>query len=143
MRPMTFITGVIFASAAALAGVLGIILFLRFVMTMDSSLDQTVIRSDLPLRELVHDMGVFAGLALVGGMAFWGQLARRRWRWPAQYLLAVVLGSVLIFFLARQDERASDLALFALMALLAAIIGVMTGYTGWLRRLWAWFDEGG
>lgn len=141
VRPLTFINGVIFASATALAGVLGIILFFRLVLSLDASLDQTVVHSDLPLAELLADIAIFTLLALCAGLAFWGELKLKRWRWPAQYLLAVAVGAVLIHFLATAANRQRD---FLLLAVLAAALGcawLVSRRTRLGQRLQAWLED--
>lgn len=143
MRPIAFINGVIFASAAALGGVLGVILCIRYVMTLDSSLDQTVVQSDLPLEELIRDMLIFAALAVLAGLTFWGQLTNRRWRWTAEYLLAVTIVAVLIIFLAAADQRSRDLICLAVVAAAGIVIWAAGWYSGAFRRIWAWLEEGG
>jgi hypothetical protein len=140
---MTFINGVIFGSAAALGGVLGVILFLRYVLTRDSSLDQTVIRSALPFGELLRDMLAFSALALLAGIAFWGQIARRRWRWAAEYVLAVAIATAIIMFLAPIGDRNRDLLVLAGAALLGIILWLAGWYSGLLQRVRAWLEEDG
>ncbi|MGH8321619.1 MAG: hypothetical protein ACRESI_06665, partial [Gammaproteobacteria bacterium] len=105
MRPMSFINGVIFGSAVALGGVLGVILFFRYVLSLDDTLDQTVIRSNLPLGELLRDMLAFSVFAVLAGFAFWGQLTNRRWRWVVEYVLVLAIVVLLIVFLAPADSR--------------------------------------
>ncbi|MGB9428735.1 MAG: hypothetical protein WCC11_02485 [Gammaproteobacteria bacterium] len=143
MRPMTFINGVIFGSAAALGGVLGVILFLRYVLTRDSSLDQTVIRGDLPLGELLRDMLAFSALALLASAAFWGQVAKRRWRWAAEYVLAVAIAAAIIMFLASAGDRNRDLLVLTVAAVLGIVIWLAGWYSGFLQRIRAWLEEDG
>jgi len=139
MRPLTFINGVLLGSAGALAGVLGIILFFRWVLAGDTTLDQTVVQSQLPLDQLSLDMAIFSGLTLLALAAFLGELRRRRWRVPADYLLAVGLVGVVIYFLAEPVTRLRDLTVLGGAALAGALffglarsLGIVTRVSDWL-----------
>jgi len=139
MRPLTFINGVLLGSAGALASVLGIILFFRWVLAGDATLDQTVVQSQLPLSTLLLDMAIFSGLALLALAAFLGELRMRRWRVLADYLLAVGLVGVVILFLAEPVTRLRDLAFLGVAALAGALLfgvarslGIVTRVTEWL-----------
>jgi hypothetical protein len=139
MRPLTFINGVLLGSAGALASVLGIILFFRWVLAGDPSLDQTVVQSQLPLSALLLDMSIFSGLALLALAAFLGELRLRRWRVLADYLLAVGLVGVVIFFLAEPVTRLRDLIVLGVLTLAGAVffglarsLGIVTRVSHWL-----------
>lgn len=143
MRPMTFINGVILGSAAALAGVLGVILIFRLALISDHSLDQVVVRSDLPLGELLHDMLIFAALTLFSGLAFWGQLMQKRWRWLTECALAVAVAAVLIYFLASAENRVRDFWFLGVITVLGASVAALAWYSGLLSRLWSWLEDEG
>ena len=131
MRPLTFVNGVIFGSAASLGAVLGVVLFFRWVMRIDPTLDQTVVQSDLPLGDLVEDMLIFSALAAVAGLGFWGELRARSWRGAVDGLLAVGLAAAMIHFFADPAVRLVDYAWLALTALVVGSILIV------LRRLGA------
>jgi hypothetical protein len=99
MRPMTFINGVIFTCATALASGMLIILFLRWIMSMDAGLDQAVVHGSLPPGELLRDAAIFGVLAVVAGITFRAEIKRRRWYWWGESLLALCLTATLIFLL--------------------------------------------
>ena len=141
MRPMTFINGVILGSSGALGCVLGLIIFFRWVLTQDSTLDQTVVLSDLPLGELTRDMLLFLALAALAGAGFAGELLRKPWRGVADYLLMTAVVGVILFFFADAASRARDLVLLVLVALLGA--GVLTALArmGLLRRIFTWLED--
>lgn len=141
MRPLTFINGVIFGSAAALGAVLAIIIFFRWVLTQDNTLDQTVVSSDLPLGELLRDMLIFMGLTALSGAAFLGELLRRPWRGAVDYLMAVALVAVIVFFFADPATRPRDMALLALTAALGAVLLTALGRMGFLQRISAWLGD--
>lgn len=141
MRPMTFINGVIFGSAAALGLVLALLIFFRWVLTQDSTLDQTVVLSDLPLRELIQDMLIFLGMTGVSGAAFVGELFRKPWRGGADYLQAVLLVGIILFFFAGASTRARDLVLLAIVALAGAVLLTALSRVGVLKRVSAWLGD--
>jgi len=141
MRPLSFINGVIFGSTAALGGVSGVILFFRYVLSLDSSLDQTAIRSALPLGELGRDTLIFSVLAVLAGVAFWSQVVGRRWRWLAEFALALAIVAVAIWFLAAPANRELDLVVLALCALAALAVGAAGWYTRVFRRFSAWLEH--
>ena len=137
MRPLTFINGVVFGSAAALGLVLLLVIFFRWVMTLDSTLDQTVVSSDLPLDQLRVYVGVFLGFAALAGVNFWTELRQRPTRWLWQYLTTVALLAVIIFFLAEREARGRELVMLALVAVAAgaALLGAWRlGLLRWMRR---------
>jgi hypothetical protein len=138
MRPLTFINGVIFGSAAALGAVLTLVICFRWAMTLDTSLDQTVVSSDLPLDQLVLYVAVFLGFAALAGVSFWTGLKRRPTRWFWQYLSALTLVAVVVFFLADQENRARELVWVALFGLLAALVLLAAAYSGLLRQIQRW-----
>jgi hypothetical protein len=141
MRPMTFINGVIFGSAAALGLVLVIIIFFRWVLTQDASLDQSVVLSSLPLGELLRDALLFLALAALAGAGFLGELLRKPWRGAADYLLAVAVTGVIIFFFAEAETRFRDLACLALLALVGAALLTALARLGVLKRVTDWLGE--
>lgn len=141
MRPLTFINGVLLGSAGALAGVLGVILFFRWTLTSDPSLDQAVVHSELPLAELLRDLCIFTALALLALAAFLGELRMRRWRLAADYLLAVALAGVVMFFFAAPDGRVRDYSLLGAAAMVGVLLyGVARGL-GWVARFSAWLGD--
>ena len=141
MRPMTFINGVILGSAGALGSVLGIIIFFRWVLTQDNTLDQTVVLSDLPLGDLVRDMLLFLGLTALAGAGFVGELLQKPWRGAVDYLLAAAVAGVVIFFFAEPAARGRDLVFLALAALLGAALLTALGRMGLLKRVSTWLDD--
>lgn len=141
MRPMTFINGVIFGSAAALGVVLAILIFFRWMLTQDATLDQTVVLSDLPLRELLKDMLIFLGMAAVSGAAFAGELFRKPWRGALDYLQAVLLVGIILYFFAASDTRAHDLVFLGLVASAGAVLLTALGRLGVFKRIAAWLGD--
>ena len=135
MRPLTFINGVILGSAASLGGSLAVIIFFRWVMTLDATLDQSVVQGHLPLGALVTDMLLFLALTALAALAFWGELRARRWRTVADAALGVGLVAVFLWFFADPAARARD---FLLLALLAAAGGVLAS-VAWRLGLTARF----
>src|ERR1700749_1146307 len=118
MRPLTFINGVILGSTGALASVLVIIFFFRWTLTSDPTLDQTVVTSDLPRDELLRDLLIFTGLALLALAAFRGELPVKRGRLMADYVMAVAVVGVVLFFFAEPANRLRDFAVLAVAAVL-------------------------
>lgn len=141
MRPLTFINGVLLGSSGALASVLGIILFFRWTLTSDPTLNQTVVHSDLPLGELLRDLCIFTVLALLSLAAFLGELRIKRWRLVADYLMAVTLVAVVLFFLAAPETRLRDLALLGVAAVLGVLVYGAARSLGWMARLSAWLGD--
>lgn len=141
MRPLTFINGVLLGSSGALASVLGVILFFRWTLTSDPSLNQTVVHSDLPLGELLRDLCIFTVLALLALAAFLGELRVRHWRLVADYLLAVTLVGVVLFFFAEPDARVRDLVLLAVAALAGVLLYGVARSLGWTARFATWLGD--
>jgi hypothetical protein len=141
MRPLTFINGVLLGSAGALSSVLGIILFFRWVLAGDPSLDQSVVQSQLPLNALLLDILVFSGLALLALAAFLGELRLRRWRVLADYLLVVGLVGVVIFFLAEPATRLRDLVFLGVAALAGALLFGLARSLGIVTRVSEWIGD--
>lgn len=141
MRPLTFIIGVILGSAGALGGVLGVILFFRWIMTGDPGLDQAVVQGSLPLGELLRDMLIFLGLALVAVAAFWGELRSKPWRMAADFVLCVTLLWVLIFFFANPARYLRDVVLLGTAAAAGAVLLAVVGRLGLIARLARWLGD--
>ena len=141
MRPLTFIIGVLLGSSGALAVVLGVIMFFRWVMVSDPSLDQTVVTSDLPAGEILRDMAIFGVLALLSLAAFLGELRARRWRLAADYALAVALTGVLLYFFAATASRWRDIAALAAVAVAGTLIYGLARALGLLARFSAWLGD--
>lgn len=141
MRPLTFVNGVIFGSAGALGAVLGIVLFFRWVMRIDPSLDQTVVQSDLPLGSLVEDMLIFCALASLAGLGFWGELLRKPWRAAVDILLGLGIAATAVFFFADPDVRATAYARLGVAALALALGFVVLRRFGLLQYLRRWLGE--
>lgn len=140
MRPMTFINGVIFGSSGALGSVLVLIIFFRWVLTQDHTLDQTVVLSSLPLDELVKDMLIFLVMAGVSGTAFAGELFRKPWRGALDYLQVVLLVGIILYFFADPATRGRDLVLLGLAAFAGAALLTVLGRLGLLRRIATWLE---
>jgi len=138
---MTFINGVLLGSAGALGAVLGVILFFRWTMVGDPSLDQTVVQSQLPLGELLRDMCIFTGLALLALWAFWGELKGKRWRLAADWLMTLALVAVILFFFAEPGVRLRDFAFLGLAGVLGAVIYGIFSRLGWVARLARWLEQ--
>jgi hypothetical protein len=141
MRPMTFINGVIFGSSAALGVVLVIIIFFRWVLTQDATLDQNVVLSSLPLADLLRYMLIFLALAGLAGVAFFGELLRKPWRGTLDYLLTAAVVGVVIFFFAEPATRLADLACLAALTLVGAALLAALGRMGLLKRISDWLGE--
>lgn len=141
MRPLTFINGVLLGSVGALASVLGVILFFRWVLALDASLDQTVVQNGLPLSELLRDLCIFTALSLVALAAFWGELKSRPWRVGADWLLALGLVAVTVWFFAEPATRLRDFGVLALAGVAGAIIYGIFSRTGWAARLSRWLGD--
>lgn len=141
MRPLAFINGVILGSAGSLAAVLGVILFFRWVMVQDPSLDQTVVQSHLPLGQLLRDMGVFTLLTAAALAGFWGELRQRSWRGAADFVLAVTLSAVFVYFFAAPASQLADFAFLALVAAVVAFLYKLARWAGLLARLQRWLGE--
>jgi hypothetical protein len=141
MRPMTFINGVLLGSAGALASVLGVILFFRWVLVSDPSLDQTVVQSDLPLGELLRDMCIFTVLALLALAAFWGELKARAWRLAADWIMTLALAAVLVFFFAGPAARLRDLLWVGSCGVAGALLYAAARRLGLVTRVTHWLGE--
>ncbi len=138
---MTFINGVILGSSGALGSVLGIILFFRWMLTRDASLDQNVVRSDLPLSDLLVYMCIFMALGALALAGFWGELRSKPWRGAADYALGVAVVAVLVYFFADPAKRPRDFALLGLAALVAAVLLNVARRAGLLARWSEWLGE--
>jgi uncharacterized membrane protein AbrB (regulator of aidB expression) len=121
--------------------VLGLILFFRWTMVGDPTLDQTVVQSDLPLGEILRDMLIFGGLALLALAAFIGELRLKRWRLLADWLMGVALVGVVIFFLGEPAARLRDFMVLTAAAILGAIIYGIFSRTSWASRLSSWLGD--
>lgn len=93
MRALLILDAALFALAATLALVLGVVLILYGFHTDLSSR----VGAEMPMLATV--MGCFAVLALLLGIAFWSQLRRVAWRWWAQAAaaFAVIAGSLYLY----------------------------------------------
>ena len=141
MRPMTFINGVIFGSSAALGVVLGIIIFFRWVLTQDATLDQTVVLSSCPWANSCATCCSSWRLAASRGAAFLGELLPEPWRGTLDYLLTVAVVGVVIFFFAEPATRLADLACLAALTLAGAALLTALGRMGFLKRVSDWLGE--
>ena len=141
MRPMTFINGVMLGSSGALATVLGLILFFRWLMVGDPTLNQSVVQGDLPLGEILRDIAIFGGVALLSLAAFLGELRLKRWRLIADWLMAVAVVGVIIFFLGDPALRSRDLTLVILAGFAGAILFAAARRLGLLAPLSRWLGD--
>lgn len=78
MGPLGFLTGVVLGSAVSISAVLAMVL----VMFLLVSSDHPALVQEY--RPLVRAVVLFALLAVVAGLAFFGLQKRRGWRWLAQ-----------------------------------------------------------
>ncbi|MGQ0696952.1 MAG: hypothetical protein ACT4PZ_01795 [Panacagrimonas sp.] len=92
-RYLLILDAALFAMAATLATVLGVVL-LMYSFHTDLS---TRVGAEMPLVATV--MASFFVLALFLGVAFWSLLRQRSWRWWAQIAAAVAMsfGSVFLY----------------------------------------------
>jgi Na+-transporting NADH:ubiquinone oxidoreductase subunit NqrB len=141
MRPMTFINGVLLGSTGALAGVLGVILFFRWVMVGDPTLDQTVVRSDLPLGDILRYMAAFGALAVLALTAFFAELRQKRWRLLADWLMSVALVGVIILFLGDPALHMRDFMLLAAAGIAGVLLFVVARRLGFLARMSHWLGD--
>jgi Na+-transporting NADH:ubiquinone oxidoreductase subunit NqrB len=141
MRPMTFINGVLLGSTGALAGVLGVILFFRWVMVGDPTLDQTVVRSDLPLGDILRYMAAFGALAVLALTAFFAELRQKRWRLLADWLMSVALVGVIILFLGDPALHMRDFMLLAAAGIAGVLLFVVARRLGFLARMSRWLGD--
>ena len=141
MRPMTFINGVILGSSGALGCVLGLIIFFRWVLTQDNTLDQTVVLSSLPLGDLVEYMLIFLALAGLAGAGFAGELLQKSWRGVADYLLMTAVVGVVLFFFADAATRGRDLVLLGCLALVGAAVLAALARMGLFKRIFTWLED--
>lgn len=141
MRPMTFINGVLLGSAGALGTVLGVILFFRWTMVGDPTLDQAVVKGELPLGTLVQYMCIFTLLALLALLAFWGELKARRWRLAADWFMTLALVAVVLYFFAGPGARLRDFTLLGLCAVLGPFIYGIFSRLGWTAQLARWLGD--
>ncbi|HEY1992692.1 MAG TPA: hypothetical protein VGH71_09545, partial [Gammaproteobacteria bacterium] len=73
--------------------------------------------------------------------AFLGELRARRWRLAADYLMAVALTGVVLFFFAASDTRLRDLALLAVAAVAGVFLYAAARGLGWTARFSAWLGD--
>jgi|GEM_PF-3033814 len=141
MRPLTFINGVILGSAGALGSVLAIIIFFRWVLTLDDTLNQTVVRSDLPLGDLLQYMVIFQGVTVVAFAGFWGELKLKPWRSVANFVLAVTVSGVLVYFFAEPETRLRDMAWLGAATVVAGVLLTLAVRVGLAARLSRWLGD--
>jgi hypothetical protein len=138
---MTFINGVLLGSSGALALVLSLILFFRWLMIGDPTLDHTVVQSDLPLGEILRDIVIFGGFALLALAAFIGELRGKRWRLLADWIMSLALVGVIIFFLGDPALRGRDLAVLLAVGIAGAVIFGLARRLGVLAVLSRWLGD--
>lgn len=88
MGPLGFLTGVVLGSAAAISGVLAMVLIVFLVVSSDHP---ALLGEYAPL---VRAIVLFAVLAAVAGTAFVGLQQKRRWRWLAQGAMWATLAAI-------------------------------------------------
>lgn len=86
MLPLTFINGVLFASAAAIALGLAVVSLLFFILGTDHP------RLEGEWRTLLLTTSYFLVLTAMCGVSFIGALKQRPWRLAAQAAMWVMLG---------------------------------------------------
>jgi hypothetical protein len=93
MKALLIVDAALCVLAATLALVLGVVLLLYGVHTDLSAR----LAGEMPVLATVA--GCFVTLAVVLGLAFWGQLRRFAWRWWAQAVaaVAVLAGSLFLY----------------------------------------------
>lgn len=92
MRPMAVLIGIIMGSAIALTlslSMSGIVFML---------LPEYAARLAPERLPLLKGLAWSAGLAAVGAASFIGELRQRRWRYPAQIVLAGILATLTITY---------------------------------------------
>ena len=141
MRPMTFVNGVMMGSAGALGVVLGVILFFRWMLVSDPTLNQTVVQSDLPLGELTRDMCIFMVVGLLALVAFLGELRMKRWRLIADWLMALALVAVVLFFFAEPADRLRDFLLLGCGGVAGALLFAAARRLGFVTRITDWLGD--
>ena len=85
MRPSVALLGFVLGSAAAISFALaGVAVVFTVLRSEYPRLD-----SELPV--LLGSLAIFAALTAVAGAAFYGQIQRAVWRWPAHAALLLAL----------------------------------------------------
>jgi hypothetical protein len=88
MKPSVALLGFVLGSAASITfGLIGVVVVFLFLPS-----ETPRVRTELPL--LLRSLAVFAGLTLVAGLSFYGQLKDASWRRFAIAALLVLLGAV-------------------------------------------------
>jgi hypothetical protein len=138
---MTFINGVLLGSSGALSSVLGLIVFFRWLLVSDPTLDHGVVRSELPLDQLLRDMLIFGVLASLSLAAFIGELRGKRWRLLADWLMSMALVGVVIFFFAAPELLSRDFAVLLVVGIAAAVIFGLARRLGLLEPVSRWLGD--
>lgn len=92
MSPLTFVNGVILASAAAIS--LGLLIVLLLILVLGSEYP----RLASEFRPLLASSGVFAVMTVVSALSFLGLVRRHPWRWVAQVVMWLALAGVTLYF---------------------------------------------
>ena len=92
MRPSVALLGFVFGSAAAISFALAGVAIVFAVLRSDYP------RLDGEMPALLGSLGIFGALTAVAGAAFYGQLRRAIWRWPAHAVLLLGLAFAAWFY---------------------------------------------
>jgi hypothetical protein len=86
MRPSVALLGFVLGSAAAISFALAGVAVVFTVLRSEYP------RLDTELPALLESLAIFLALTAVAGGAFYGQIRRAVWRWPAHAALLIGLG---------------------------------------------------
>jgi hypothetical protein len=92
MRPSVMLLGFALGSAAAISFSLGGVAIVFIVLRADYP------RFDTELPALLGSLGVFGGLTVIAGLAFYGQLREAAWRHVAVGVLLAGLAGATWFY---------------------------------------------
>jgi hypothetical protein len=92
MRPLAIVTGIVLGSCVAITLSLAVVLLIYWIIGDSDPL----IRGEIPA--LRTNSAIFLVLTVAAAAAFYGQLVRRWWRWPALGVLSVLIAVVGVYY---------------------------------------------
>lgn len=101
-----------------------------------------MVRSGLPLWELLCYALSFSAVAMLAGVAFWAQVVAKPWRWFAEYALLVTISAVIISLFSEIGRRSHELVFLGIAALGVLVLWLVAANSGLFRRVGRWLSRG-